>query len=252
MEILAVVNQKGGVGKTTSVINIGACLAELGKKVLLIDLDSQGNLTQGVGVTEYSVTMHDCLVRNIPLTEAIVKTEFNFDIIPANINLANAEGELSNIKGKETVLKQLFNNAKLNYDYVLIDAKPALDTLIVNALTASTHVLIPMETSAFAFQGLAQLIRIIKLVQKGLNPGLKVKGVFLVRANTRTTLTADFITELKEIFGDKLFSTVLYQSIAVPKSQIAGQPVNFFDRTSRAYKEFKALSMEVIGNEKAK
>jgi chromosome partitioning protein len=246
MEIIAVVNQKGGVGKTTAVINIGACLAELGKKVLLIDLDSQGNLSQGLSVNEYTNTMHECLVKGIHLKDAIIHTEFGVDVIPANIDLANAEGELAPIVDKVLILKKLFAKANFNYDYVLIDCKPALDTLIVNALAAATHVLIPMEASAFSFSGLAQLIKIIKLVQKDTNPDLKVKGVFLVRANTRTTLTNEFMEELRNIFGGKLFDTVIYQSIAIPKSQIAGRPINYFDKSSRGYKEFMNISMEVL------
>lgn len=246
MEIIAVVNQKGGVGKTTSVINIGSCLAELGKRVLLIDLDSQGNLTQGFGVKEYKYTIHQCLTKDVSLEDAIVNTTYGVDVIPADISLANAEGELAPVEDKVLILKKLFSRAKLNYDYVLIDCKPALDTLIVNALTAATHVLIPMEASAFSFSGLGQLVKIIKLIQKDANPGLKVKGVFLVRANTRTTLTNDFLDELKNIFGNKLFKTVVYQSIAVPKSQIAGQPINYFDKSSRGYKEFMSLATEVL------
>jgi chromosome partitioning protein len=245
MQTIALVNQKGGLAKTTSCVNIGAIVAELGKKVLLIDLDPQGNLTGSLGVKEYRNTIHDCLVKNVPLIDLIVHTDFGIDLIPANINLSNAEGQLTLIEGKEFKLKSLINDLGAKYDYIFVDCLPSLNLLTVNALVAADSVLIPMEASIFALQGLGQLIKIIKLLQKGLNSKLQVKGVFLTKV-IRTNLTGEFMDQLQDIFGSKLFKTVIHQNIDIVKSQIAGRPINYFNKNCKGYKDYLELAMEVI------
>lgn len=246
MEILSIVSQKGGVSKTTSCENIGSILAELGKKVLLIDLDSQGNLTSILGISEFENTIYDCLVGNVPLENAIIHTEFNIDVVPADINLSNADVELLSKSDKESTLKKIIQKSNLEYDYVLIDCLPSLSLLTVNALVASDSFMIPLEASILSIYGLNQLIKIVKLVQKKLNPNLKNKGVFLAKVDSRSTLSKDFETQLKEIFNDKLFHTMIHQNTAIVRSQIARKPINHFDRSARGYKEYLELTKEVM------
>ena len=246
MEIISVCNQKGGISKTTSVVNIGSFMAEMNKRVLLIDFDPQGNLTQSLGVKEYSATIYDCLINNLPLSEAIIHTNFNINLIPSNIKLANAEGELGVHEDKELRIKNLIKDLNIEYDYVFIDCLPSLNLLTVNALVASNNILIPMEASMFALHGIGQLIKIVQLVQKGLNPGLKVKGVFLARV-TRTSLTKDFEDQLRDIFGNKLFKTYIHQNVEIVKSQISGTPINHFNKKCRGYEDYHNLTQEVLG-----
>ncbi len=183
----------------------------------MIDLDPQGNLTQALGVKEYINTIHNCLVSELPLSNAVVNTDYGIDLIPADIKLANAEGELGSVDGRELILKNLIKDLQKEYDYVIIDCLPSLNLLTVNALCSANSVLIPMEASIFALHGLGQLIKIIKLVQKGLNKDLVVKGVFLTKV-ARTTLTSEFENQLKDIFGDKLFKTYVHQNVDIVKA----------------------------------
>lgn len=243
--IIALVNQKGGVSKTTSTANIGAIMAEEGKKVLLIDFDAQGNLSQILGLHGFKNTIYECLTGKASLKDTIIKTDFNFDVIPSNINLSNADTELLQYDNKELRLKELIQGIKSNYDYILIDCNPNLNLLTINALAASNSFMIPLEASILSVYGLNQLIKIVKLVQKTLNPGLKNDGVFLTKV-VRTNINGDFENQLNEIFGDKLFKSKIHQNIDVVKSQIAGKPLNFFNKNCRAYNDYYSLTMEVI------
>lgn len=250
MEIIALTNQKGGVSKTTSCVNIGTILAEQGKKVLLIDLDSQGNLTSILNINTnsdtISHTIYDCLCNTIGLSDAIVHTEFNVDIVPSDLNLSNADIELLNKNNKECTLKKLIEKSNLEYDYILIDCNPSLNLLTINALVASNSFIIPLEASILSIYGLNQLIKIVKLIQKKLNPGLKNMGVFLAKVDSRSTLSKEFDLQLKEIFGDKLFSTIIHQNTAIVRSQINRKPINFYDRSAKGYKEYLELTKEVM------
>lgn len=250
MEIIALTNQKGGVSKTTSCVNVGSILAEQGKKVLLIDLDSQGNLTSILNINTnddtINHTIYDCLCDTVSLNKAIVHTEFNVDIVPSDLNLSNADVELLSKDNKECVLKNLIESANLDYDYVLIDCNPSLNLLTINALVASDSFIIPLEASILSIYGLNQLIKIVKLVQKKLNPGLQNLGVFLAKVDSRSTLSREFDLQLKEIFKDKLFHTMIHQNTAIVRSQINRKPINFYDRSSKGYKEYLELSKEVI------
>jgi chromosome partitioning protein len=221
-------------------------MAELGNKVLLIDLDSQGNLTTILGINEYSNTIYDCLVNDIPLNNTIVHTNFNVDIVPSNINLANADVELLNKNNKECTLKYLIENSNLQYDYILIDCNPALNLLTINALVASDSFIIPLEASILSIYGLNQLIKIVKLLQKKLNLNLINKGVFLTKVDSRSNLSKEFNLQLKEIFSDKLFNTMIHQNTAIVRSQINKKPINHFDKNSKGYKEYLELTKEVI------
>lgn len=243
--VIAFVNQKGGVSKTTSTANIGAIMAEQGKKVLLIDFDAQGNLSQILGLHEFNNTIYECLVDQVPLNVAILHTDFDLDIIPSNINLSNADNELLQYDDKELRLKELIKGIRNKYDYVLIDCNPSLNLLTINALTASDSFIIPLEASILSIYGLNQLIKIVRLVQKKLNPSLKNGGVFLTKV-VRTNLTADFESQLNEIFGDSLYHSKIHQNIDVVRSQIEGKPLNFYNKNCRAYNDYYNLTMEVI------
>lgn len=246
-QIISFVNQKGGVSKTTSTVNIGAIMAEHGRKVLLIDFDAQGNLSQILGLNNFKNTIYECLIGKASLDETILHTDFNVDVIPSNINLSNADTELLQYSNKESILKDLIQTLKTNYDYILIDCNPNLNLLTINALTASDSFIIPLEASILSVHGLNQLIRIVKLIQKKLNPQLKANGVFLTKV-VRTKLNKDFESQLKDIFGNKLFNSKIHQNIDVVKSQIKGKPLNFFNRRCRAYKDYYNLTMEVMNN----
>lgn len=247
MNIIAVVNQKGGVAKTTSVINIGSCLAELGKKVLVVDCDAQGNLTQGLGVDNFTLTTYDCLVKETDIKNVIIPTGLNnLDILPTNINLANAELELSSVLGRETILKDCLEGIKDNYDYILIDCSPSLGLLTVNAIVGCTDIIIPLEPAIFALDGIGQLIKIVNLVKRKLNNDLKIKGVLLTRVDSRTKIAKDFQIKLNEIFNDKVFSTVIHQNIKIADAQIHKQPINMYDKKCNGYKEYLKVTKELI------
>lgn len=247
MEIIAICNQKGGCAKTTTAVNLAACLSDIGKKVLLIDNDPQGNLTGSLGVNEYDNTIYDCIIKNLSLEDVAVHTDFeNIYVVPADVSYANAELSLANVKGKEFLLKQAFQRSNLDYDYVLIDCSPSLSLITINALVASNSVLIPLEPSIFNLQGLSQLIKILKLVINSFNKELSVRGVLLTRVDIRSSLSKEFQEQLKEIFGDKLFQTVIHQSISVPKSQIAKKPLIYYKRWSKSSREYVSLAKEVI------
>lgn len=247
-EIIAVVNQKGGVAKTTSTLNLGACMAEVGKKVLLVDLDSQANLTQSIRIKkENQKSVYNVLLKTVSVEEAICNTEYNgLDIIKSTMDLANADGALVDVKDKELLLKDALNNIKAKYDYVLIDCCPALNVLTVNALVAADSLLIPMEPGIFALEGLAQLINIIKLITKKFNGKLKIKGVLLTRADSRSSVPQAFRDQLREIFGGKLFDTIIHQNVSITRSQMAKKPINVYDKLSRAYREYSDLTQEVL------
>jgi len=225
-------------------------LVDLKKKVLLIDNDSQGNLTQAIGASGYDTTIYECITKGISIDKAIIKTDItDLDIVPANINYANAELALANVKDKEFLLKKTLDGALLNYDYVLIDCSPSLSLTTLNALVAADSVLIPLEPSIFNLQGIAQLVKIIKLVTDSLNKNLKIKGVLLTRVDARSHLAKEIKVQLKETFGDKLFDTAIHQNIAIVKSQIAKKPVLSYERLSKGSREYLELAKEVIKRE---
>jgi chromosome partitioning protein len=247
MEIIAICNQKGGCAKTTTAVNLAASFADLGRKVLLIDNDPQGNLTQSIGVNGYKNTILQCLINNISIQEAAIDSSFeNISIVSADINYANAELALANVNNNEFLLKDAFKRSELNYDYVLIDCSPSLSLTTLNALVAADSILIPLEPSIFNLLGLAQLINILKLVIANFNKELKVKGVLLTRVDTRSNLAIQFESQLKEVFGDTLFKTMIHQNISVARSQIEKKPIIHYDRWNKVSREYLALAKEII------
>jgi len=254
MEIIAITNQKGGVGKTTTTINLSASLAKMGKNVLIIDMDPQANATQGMAIEKYKYSLYDCLTQEIPLNEVIVRTNYeNISIVPSNIILANAELELSTLIGREQVLKECINTSNLNeYDYIFIDCNPSLGLLTVNALAVANSVIIPMEPAIFAFQSIEQLLKVINLIKRKINSSLKIKGVLITRADRRTNIEKEFLDQIQKIFADKVFRTVIHQTVKISQAQIEGKSIIDFAPESIGAKEYIELAKELIERDERK
>lgn len=249
MNIISLVNQKGGVAKTTTAVCLSSLLAEIGKKVLVIDMDAQGNLTENFGINgdELNNTIYEVLTKELPLNEAIHSTEFGVDIVPANISLANTELDISNKMSRETLLKRAFKVANLSYDFVILDLPPSLGLITLNALALSNYVLIPVDAGVYSLSGINQLIKIMKMVKDNdLNEEIDVLGVLLTKADDRINVTKEMRETLEEIFEDKLFTTYIHHNSKIIEAQRDAKPINFFDKNSRGYKEYKELAKEVI------
>jgi chromosome partitioning protein len=246
--ILSFANQKGGVGKTTSALNVAVYLAVNKKTVCLLDLDPQANLTSGLGYTnEYSTSIYDVLTGNKQIFESIFQTRIpKLDIIPSSIELAGAEIELVNQISRETLLKDSITKIKNRYDYIIIDCPPSLGLLTINALTASTYVVIPVQTEYFALEGLSQLLNTIKLVKHKLNQSLKVGGVILTMYDARTNLAKEVAEEVRKVFGDKVFETIIPRNIRLSESPSHGLSIQEYDSTSAGAQAYQKLCEELI------
>jgi chromosome partitioning protein len=251
--IIAIANQKGGVAKTTTAVNLSACLAVAEKKVLLVDIDPQGNATSGLGVARESLSrcIYDLLLGEATAEELIMATETpGLDLIPATINLAGAEIELVNLSRRESRLRQAVRSLRDRYNYIFIDCPPSLGLLTINALTAADRVLIPIQCEYYALEGLGQLLRTIQLVQQGLNPLLELEGVLLTMFDARTNLSIQVVEEVKDYFGDKVFRTIIPRSVRLSEAPSHGKPVISYDSRSRGALLYQELAQEVIQNEK--
>ncbi len=242
--IIAVVNQKGGVGKTTTVINLASYLGKLKKTVLIIDIDPQGNATSGLGINKNLVSgsTTEFLLGHMTLKQAVVQVEPKVDIVPTGQSLAALELELVNVQAREFKLKQALQGCK--YDYVLIDCPPSLSLLTVNALTAADSVLIPVQTEFYALEGLSQLLEIVGLIKKGLNPDLELLGVVLTMYDSRTTLSEQVRLEVANHFGDKVFNTVIPRNVRLAEAPSYGKSISSYDKWSKGAKSYKALAKE--------
>ncbi len=252
MKVIAIANQKGGVGKTTTSVNLSACLAELDKKVLLIDLDPQGNSTSGFGFdkTKIKQSVYNMLVNDIPAESLILKTQIdNLMLLPATIQLAGAEIELVSIMSRETKLKRAVDSIKYDYDYVIIDCPPSLGLLTINALTAANSVLVPIQCEFYALEGLSQLMNTITLVQKNLNPALSLEGVVLTMFDARTNLSIQVVDEVKNHFRHKVYQTIIPRNVRLSEAPSHGQPVTKYDPKSRGSQVYFDLAKEVIDDE---
>jgi len=249
---IAVVNQKGGVGKSTTSINLAACLAQAGKKVLLIDSDPQGNTTSGIGLEKKSLSkcIYDLLVNGLKAGEVLAKTQIeNLDIIPATIQLAGAEIELVSVISRETKLKRALESLAETYDYLLIDCPPSLGLLTLNALTAADSVIIPIQCEYYALEGLSQLFNTIQIVRKHLNPTLEIEGVVLTMYDPRTNLGQQVAEEVKNFLPDKVYQTVIPRNIRLSEAPSFGQPITIYDPKSKGAQAYQDLAQEVIEDE---
>ncbi|MBS5335207.1 MAG: ParA family protein [Firmicutes bacterium] len=249
---IAIFNQKGGVGKTTTNINLAACLALKGKKVLVLDIDPQGNTTSGLGIAKKGLedTVYNVLVdADYDIREAVIHTDVkDLDIIPASVDLAGAEVELVQIEGREKVLKNSLDKIKKDYDYMFIDCPPSLGLLTINSLAAVDSVLIPIQCEFYALEGVSQLVSTIDLVKKSLNPHLEVQGVILSMFDGRTNLSAQVVQEVKRYFGGKVYSTVIPRNVRLAEAPSYGLPITEYDPKSKgaeAYMEFAEEFLEL-------
>ena len=251
-QIISVANQKGGVGKTTTTVNLGACLASLGKRVLLVDMDAQGNATSGVGIRKPDVTqdIYDVLVNELPIAEATLVTEHeNLSIVPATLQLAGAEIELTSMMARESRLKGSLAEVNDQYDYILIDCPPSLGHLTINSFTASDSILIPVQCEYYALEGLSQLLNTVRLVQKHFNPELEIEGVLLTMYDARTNLGNEVVEEVRKYFREKVYETIIPRNIRLSEAPSHGMPIIDYDPRSRGAEVYQALAKEVVSRE---
>jgi len=253
MDVIAVINQKGGVGKTTTTVNLGAALADLGKQVLLIDLDPQANLGTHVGIdVNDGATIYDVLVRGVKLADAIRETqESGLSCVPSNLDLSAAEMELVSMVGRETLLRDslevLETKSPGHFDIVLLDCPPSLGVLTINALAAAHRVLVPLQAEFFALQGMAKLTEIIGLVQRRLNPGVELSGIVACKVDRRTKLTQEVLDEVRRFFGDRLLDTVIRPNVKLAEAPSYGQAVMSYAPDSNGAADYRRLAREWLG-----
>ncbi len=247
--IIALANQKGGVGKTTSAVNLAASLGKLGKKVLLVDMDPQGNATSGVGISKKEIkkTIYEVLIGTSETTDAILVTKYkNLSIIPSNIALVGAEIDLLDIEKREECAKKALDEVKDQYDYILIDCPPALSMLTVNALVAADGIIIPMQCEYFALEGLSQLSVTIKKVRQHYNPRLSITGILLTMYNGRLNLTAGVVREIKKYYADKLFKQPISRGVKLSEAPSYGTPICYHDPYGKGSLEYAAVAKELM------
>ncbi len=248
-KVIAIANQKGGVGKTTTAVNLSACLGKRGKRTLIIDIDPQGNTTSGLGVDPRTVelSIYDCIINDVSMNEVVLKTEFdNLWICPSNINLAGAELELVMKEEREYVLKRAISEIKEQFDFILIDCPPSLGLITLNSFTATDSILVPIQCEYYALEGLSQLTNTIKMVKKRLNPTLAMEGVLPTMFDARTNLSIQVVDEVKKFFGNKVYRTIIPRNVRLSEAPSFGQPIIEYDKHSRGAECYMDLADEVI------
>jgi len=249
-KIIAICNQKGGTGKTTSAINIATYLAVSGKKVMLIDLDPQANATSGIGINKHEIkkSTYHVLLEEIEIKDILQKTAINnLWLAPANVDLTGAEVELVSVLGREYRLKKALQKEKDNFDFIIIDSPPSLGLLTINGLCAADSVIIPVQCEYYALEGLTQLTSTVKLVKENLNPNLTIEGVLLTMADFRTNLTKEVIQETRNFFKDKVYETVIPRNIRLTEAPSFGKPIVTYDKDSLGAQKYEELNKEILG-----
>lgn len=251
MRKIAFTNQKGGVGKSTSCINIGAVLGNMGFKVLVIDLDPQGNCTQGFSFNENELqeknTIYDVLINEVPMKDSILNTKYkNVDLVPAYIVLANAELELASAMSREAILQNALIDSNIDYDYILFDLPPNLGLLTLNGLVSASEVIIPIDIGIFAISGINQLVKIINMVKRKINQDLDITGILLTKVDGRTNLSKEMQANLTKIFGDKLFKNVIHNNVKIAEAQREQTPICYYDKNSKGAIEYELITKEII------
>ncbi len=259
--VIAVANQKGGVGKSTTSINLASCLAEQGKKVLLIDMDPQGNATSGVGVdkTEVENTVYELMIGECEIQDAILQIKYKkheeikkLFLLPSNVDLSGAEVELVDTENKEYLLRDKIAEIRSKYDFIIIDCPPSLNLLTVNAMTTADSVLIPIQCEYYALEGLAQLLYTIQLVQERLNDKLEIEGVVFTMYDSRTNLSGQVIEDVKENLNEHIFESVIPRNVRLAEAPSYGLPINIYERKSEGAKAYKKLAKEIIKKGKSR
>ena len=254
-KIIAIANQKGGVGKTTTAINLTSCLAEVGKKILLVDIDPQGNATSGVGVDKDQLenTSYELFIGNCTLEDCIVESQVsNLWVLPSNVNLSGAEIDLIGVDDREYILKNEIDSIRDEYDFIIIDCPPSLNILTVNAMTTADSVLVPIQCEYYALEGLSQLIHTINLVQERLNPELDIEGVVFTMYDARTNLSLEVVENVKANLRQTVYKTIIPRNIRLAEAPSHGLPINLYDSKSIGAESYRLLAQEVIYNEMGK
>jgi chromosome partitioning protein len=250
--VIAIANQKGGVGKTTTAINLSACLAEKNRKVLTIDIDPQGNTSSGLGIDKSKIknSIYQMVIGECTLEECKISTPIkNLDILPSNVNLAGAEIELIGVEGREYILKKQIDRIRDEYDFIIIDCPPSLNTLTVNAMTTADTILVPIQCEFYALEGLTQLIHTINLVKQRLNPRLEIEGVVFTMYDARTNLSLQVVENVKNNLKQNIYKTIIPRNVRLAEAPSHGLPINLYDPKSAGSDGYRQLAMEVIQND---
>lgn len=247
--IIAIANQKGGVGKTTTAINLSACLAEAGQRVLAVDFDPQGNATSGLGFEKNYMekTIYELLIGECELEDCIIReVQENLDVLPSDVNLAGAEIELLDVEEKEGLLRKYLSQIEQNYDFIIIDCPPSLSLLTINALTAADTVIVPIQCEYYALEGLSQILNIVELVKKKLNPKLEMEGVVFTMYDARTNLSLEVVENVKDHLNQNIYKTIIPRNVRLAEAPSYGMPINLYDTRSTGAESYRLLAAEVI------